>query len=85
MLTHKYADYFKLTQRQKLAVQQELFDFCVVLALELSDKDPDGWAWRIYEAAIVAGNRYLEDEEYEIVQALNDMIETYDLKRSVDQ
>lgn len=80
----KYADYFKLSERQKFQVQSELFNACVVLAIKMSDKEPNQFAWTVYEAAVFLGNEWLEQEQFELVQALKDMIETYDLERHLD-
>ena len=79
-----YADYFKLSTRRKQALQDELFNVCVLLAIKMSDKEPKQFAWTIYEAAVYLGNEWLEQEEYELVQAMKDMIQTYDLERHLD-
>jgi len=80
----KYDNYFKLSERQKQAVQGEVFDLCILFAIGQSDKRPKEFAWTIYEAAIAIGNIALENENFEFVQAIKDTIITYDLERSVD-
>lgn len=85
MLKIDHANYFKLSERQKYAVQSELFNASVVLAIRMSDKEPKQFAWTIYEAAIYLGNKWLDEERFELVQAINDMIVTYDLERHVER
>jgi hypothetical protein len=80
----EYANYFKLNDRQKYEVQSELFATCAVLAIKMSDKEPKQFAWTVYEAAIYLGNKWLDEERFELVQAINDMIQTYDLERHLD-
>ena len=84
MLKVDHANYFKLNARQKYHVQSELFNAAVVLAIRMSDKEPKEFAWTVYEAAIYLGNKWLDEERFELVQAINDMIETYDLERYLD-
>lgn len=79
-----HENYFKLSQRQKQDFQAELFNITVILAIKKSDQKPKEHAWTVYEAALLLKNKWLEAEQFELVQAMNDMIETYDLERYLD-
>lgn len=80
----QHGNYFKLSQRQKQDFQAELFNLTVILAIKKSDEQPKQHAWTVYEAALLLKNKWLEGEQFELVQAMNDMIETYDLERYLD-
>lgn len=71
--------YFNLGQRSKQHIQKELFDLCLLMAMNVAD-DEEPLEPLILDEAIQLREHCVSEDRFEAAQAINDMIETYGLQ-----
>lgn len=75
--------YFNLSERSKQAVQKELFDLCLLMAMNVAD-DIEPLEPLILTEAIELRCHCIDQDRFEAAQAITDMITTYGLE-NLDQ
>ena len=76
--------YFNLPARTQRAIQKELFDLCLLMAMNVAD-DEEPLEPLIYDEAIMLREACIEEDRFEAAQAITDMITNYGLEDEMDQ
>ena len=75
--------YFNLNERSKRAIRKELFDLCLLIALNTADDDEEIEPL-IYQEALMLRDSCISEDRFEAAQAITDMIYEYGIE-PVDQ